>query len=60
MNNRIHACVLRLKGLDLRLKNAKPRLIIETKTDFMPEIDEFAGLNRPLLVTFLCPNAELL
>ena len=49
LNDRIHACVLRLKALDLTNEEAQPRLVIETINDFMPEIDEFSGLNRPLL-----------
>ena len=49
MNQRIHACVLKLKGLNINEENGKPRVIIETKTNFNPEKDEFAGLNRPLL-----------
>ena len=49
LNDRIHACVLRLKALDLTSQDSKPRLVIQTKNDFMPEINEFSGLNRPLL-----------
>ena len=49
LNERAHACVLRLKGLDLSLNYLEPRLVIETVEKFNPVTDKFAGLNRPQL-----------